>query len=108
MSATALQPTAVTQAIRPAALVGRQVAALPVLHAPPRGAVAVAEPALADLLVRARQVDSLRRAGLRVRVLPVGLAVLPPASVRRVRLRVALRGWVARLAVLPAVATTGH
>jgi hypothetical protein len=96
MSATALQPTAVTQAIRPAALVELQVA-LPVArqHAQPRGQVAGAVPAgppglvLAGLLVPVvlvaaalvvLRVQVLRAAFLQavrlLRVLPAGQVVL--------------------------------
>jgi hypothetical protein len=131
MSAMALRPTAVTQATRPAALVELRVAARAVAlqHAHLRGAVAVAAladlpvqvpagllalvqadlvaAALADLLVQGRRADSLRRAGLRALVLPVGQAVLLQASAHRARLRVAHRVVVEHRAARRAVATTG-
>src|SRR5688572_29023008 len=118
MFATALQPTAVTQAIRPAALVELQVEALPVAlqHAPPPGAVAVAAPAHlvvpAHLPVQVRLVVSLPVVLPVQVVLPVR-GVLLAASALRARLRVPLRAEVehrvaARWGELPAVATTGH
>jgi hypothetical protein len=120
MSATALQPTAVTRAIRPAALVELQVEALPVAlqHALPPGAVAAAAPAYlvvpaqAHLPVQVRRVVSLPVV-LPVQVVLLGQVVLLAASALRGRLRVALRGEVehrvaARRGELPAVATTGH
>jgi hypothetical protein len=132
MSATALQLMGVTQAIKPAALVERQVAALlvPPWHARLRGAVAVA--ALAVLRVRvlvvlpvpvhlvvAAPVDPQVQVRLAVSLLAVRLlrvlragqvvlleqAVLPAqvVPVGPAGLRVA-----ERRALLPVVATTGH
>jgi len=138
MSATALQPTAVTQAIRPAALVVLQVAALPVAlqRAQPRGRVAgalAAGPLVPVVLVAAAlvvlRVQVHRAAFLQavrlLRALPAGQVVLPAqvvpvgqaglpvpahprAQVHLEPLRVARRVVVERRAPLPAVATTGH
>jgi hypothetical protein len=63
---------------------------------------------LAVLLVRARRVASLPRAGLRVPVLPVVRAVLLQASAHLALRRAEHRVVVEHRAVLRAVATTGR